>query len=552
MKCLCIDLGTYSIKSVLGELERKNFSIIDAHTTVLNHEWKADFKEPELPSIPDNEEEAEQALSLEEKKAIKIQEFIKLFDEIFRTAHDVIEYYRNTYQFDGKVLINLSDAMLTTRFLELPVTQKKKLEQMIPFQLESSLPFSLNDSHFALDVTKLKQSSKAIIYIAKLNQFDRFYGQMQLHEIGAATLAPMMSFYQSALQNAPLDEGHSLFVDFGYRSTKAYHVIDNTIVSNHQSLSAGEGLEEFLISVLNQDASYVREIIETQLTLRMSDGEEPNQLQKLLLQYFFPLIKEIRRWVTSHKVKHASGLDRIIITGGLSKIDGIQKFLQQQLNVPVVFAETKSFNFHGQIELDHDFYNCALMIDSLVNKAHVANFLHGQYQSNFQQNIPVTSSAFVLTRVAMLSVLICLFLVIENFVLLSPKLKKVTKQARNMGKASTIGLTKTDLSRMRRKPENVNRLIKKKVTLLKKDYEQLQKASSKSDIEGLFQFNSLIGKNDKVSIVEFITTDSKSRVLLRAEEEKEIVRMQNYLNYSGLKELSVNRTDKNLRVEFKL
>jgi general secretion pathway protein L len=107
MKYLALDVGSYSIKSMLIKYERKQLFLLDASEFVLD----------ELRGEIDPEGDD---LSVQ-KNLIK----------------NIIPS-----DFDGKVIWQLPNRFITSRHMLLPVTQKKKIDSMIPFQLDENLPFS--------------------------------------------------------------------------------------------------------------------------------------------------------------------------------------------------------------------------------------------------------------------------------------------------------------------------------------------------------------------------------------------------------------------------
>ena len=108
---------------------------------------------------------------------------------------------------------------------------------MIPFQLDGNLPFSMNDTHWASTIFKNTDSFQAQVFITKIDKFESFFNKLSSFNIEVATLAPPMSFWQSAIPELGM-QGHAIIVDLGHEMINAYHLINQRIVTNHTSYYA--------------------------------------------------------------------------------------------------------------------------------------------------------------------------------------------------------------------------------------------------------------------------------------------------------------------------
>src|SRR5690606_6507160 len=114
MHILAIDIGSYSVKYISSNVDRRKVSHQEMSEIVLR-----DF-------MADNPEQ-----TLEEAQMLIVQDII---DTIARQ--------------DTRIIFQASPQIMTTRFLTLPVKSKKKADLMLPFQLEEDIPYSLSDIHY--------------------------------------------------------------------------------------------------------------------------------------------------------------------------------------------------------------------------------------------------------------------------------------------------------------------------------------------------------------------------------------------------------------------
>src|SRR6476646_982413 len=115
MNILAIDVGSYSVKFIEVRPERKNLVLIEKHEVVLD---EARSLYPDIQSTTELQKEI-------------------VASHIHKKASDL------------KIVFQLPNEMLTTRYLDIPGTSKRKTEQIIPFQLDENLPYSLNQAHFS-------------------------------------------------------------------------------------------------------------------------------------------------------------------------------------------------------------------------------------------------------------------------------------------------------------------------------------------------------------------------------------------------------------------
>src|SRR5687768_10335650 len=105
MNILSIDVGSYSIKFIESHFERKQL-VHQSFYQIILEEFAQDFP-----------------------KEITLEE-IQL---------EVVKEYLKKGKFEGKIIYQYPSRQLTVRLLTLPVISKKKVEMMIPFQLDKNL-----------------------------------------------------------------------------------------------------------------------------------------------------------------------------------------------------------------------------------------------------------------------------------------------------------------------------------------------------------------------------------------------------------------------------
>lgn len=538
MDILCIDLGNYAIKFLYGRVDRKDFEI-------------QDFKKVDLtphldhPNLDELEDPEQYRKKLEERNHQRLN--IQL---------QFIKNYVQEINFTGKMLLTLPENLVTTRYLELPVNNRKKAEMMIPFQLEGDLPFSMNDTHWTNTLFKKENGMQAQVYITKIEEFDQFYSKLNFSNIEVATLAPPMSYWQSAIPELAM-QGHAIIIDFGHEMVNAYHLINQRIVTNHTSYYAGKAMDEFIAHSFSLDIEQVTRIkLERSLILSEEDRQQDEELTEseksmdlLLKQFLYPMMKEIKRWIIGHQVKFGNNIDLIYVTGGMSNIPGLRDFIESNFSVPVRGIEYRNLPFILPSKIyTKDFGLCLAMAQSQFSKTPVANFLKGQYQSGFQVTIPVINTGFIVTRAIILSLVISFLLLLEAFIIMNPRNDALVKKNLSIVKDKTIALGKVSNKRLREDPDKILSQINRKLSVVKKDYESLKDASTYNAMQGIVKIANLIGKNDKIEILEMTNIDKEISVLVRSKDEKEITRLKDFLGIGEIPGLSLTHDGDELRI----
>lgn len=537
MNLLCIDIGSYSIKFLRGFFERKIFQIEDFKKVEL-------LEYLDLPNLEELEDPEQYHEKLEERA-----------NQLLSVQFKLINEYIDDNDFDGKILLSLPESLITTRYLELPVNNRKKAEMMIPFQLEGNLPFSMGDTHWTNSLFKVNNGMQAQVFVTKLDEFDRFYSKLNYSGLSVATLAPPMSFWQSAIPELGM-EGHAIIIDFGHDMVNAYHLINQRIVTNHTSYYAGKAMDEFIAHSFSLDIEQVnnlkleKAVLLTEEEIEAGDADESQINMNLLMkQFLYPAMKEIKRWLISHQVKFNAPVEMIYLTGGMSNLPGFKEFIETNFHIPVRDIEYRNLPFILPNKIyTKEFGLCLAMAQSQFSKTPVANFLKDQYQSDFQVTIPLKSSSFLFSRAMILSLTICVFLLIEKFVLLDPQLKDLSRSSSKAVKNPIIALDKNQQKRVRRSPDKVARIINRKVQLAKRELESLEDASSYNAIDGILKLGKIIGENDKLEILEMTNVDEEISALIEGENEEEITRLKDYLSFVGLQNLQLRQDGNKMRI----
>lgn len=522
MNSLIIDVGSYAVKFLEVKTDRKYLKVVSQQSIPLNKV---------SPKI----------------RAKKSLEDIQLY---------VIKNYLDNNPFAGKVYFQISEEQITSRFLTLPVGQRRKAEMMIPFQLEENLPFSSSQIHTTSSLQKISnKETKAVINITQLEIFDQYYEKLRREELVPAVLTTELSWVHSFADIQEL-EGPLAIVDIGHHSTKCYFIFNKQVVSNHISYIAGEAIDQMISSsyeIPQEDAVIYKHENCFFLTEQQYEevDEEQARFAKLMKQAIWPLVLDLKRWEVGFRVKYGHPIDKVLITGGTSNINNAANFFSQALNMPVeIFNPYKYLDFDcPQVKADEElsFSLAAIAARASLSKTRIANFLHGQYTSSFNQNISLHSTAFLFTRSLMASLLLAAILLGERFLLLDSKERQMDQRVVNESM-----LERNERNIFRLAPERLITKIKRNNNQVQQEVRLVSSALGMDALSSLVQLSDYLNSNKKIDLVFFKSQNKNVETKFMSEDITELKTLKEFLEKSTLTSLSVilDENEKTLSANF--
>lgn len=523
MTLLAIDIGTYSIKfyetkPVAGKLKLINYE--EVHLSELNSQT---FEE----------------LTLQEKQFTLIARYLK------KRENPV------------KIISHLDHEMMTTRYLTLPVNQKRKAQLMIPFQLEDHLPYSLSNTHITSFLHKEDKNHFAQVCVTEKDFFAEYYHYQKERSILPAIVSTDLFAIQSYLLETKNVDTFCL-VDIGHHTTKAYLIDKGRVVANHISHIAGATIDEVISHTYN--ISYQEAVTykhENAFFLTDSQLEEVEPEQKnfglVMKQAFTPLINELRRWEVGLRVKHGREIQKYVLTGGSANIDNIDNFLSGPLGFPV-----EKFNPYHNLDydllgVDEAMHNsmalCHVMSIAQSSKHTAPNLLHSDFQGEYSESIPLHSSVFVATRVALLCLIIATGLFIER-IFINQDISTVDQVAIAHLQASDINLPRQIRDLYRTRPERVLSELQRQQNNHQQNYLALRELSENRTMAEFFNFQQKIPPISEVNLKRLVVNSSFVEALFFSEDMTKLNDLRERLYGLRYTDATIYLDDRNKHVEF--
>lgn len=525
MKILTIDPGSYSVKFLYSKIEKRYITLQHAQEVIISSQIK-NF--PEDTSL----------------SAIQIA---------------IIEKHLSEFHHDGKILIMLPQEFVSTRFLNLPVTSKKKAELMIPFQLEENLPLGLKDIHYTYELTKKDKETRVVINTVQKTLYDNLYNLMSEKNITPNIHTSETTVIQKyVLENSIIRP--TCLLDIGHNTTKAYFIFNKEIQTIHTSYIGGKLIDDIISKTYNiapTEASQYKHLnafflIEQQYNEVSADQRDFAILMKDIMQ---PLINDFRRWELGFRVKCNMRVDKVLLTGGTSKISNIDNFLTQNFSIEVTKIDLLNIPSKIRIEGDKNrFKNHEVAIIaafSQISSTPVANFLSGEYSNNSDNGIPLHSTAFLFSRSLIISLLLAFFLVIENQLLnIQNKdlMNKISKSIQN----SDQDISKKDQRKFKTNPEHLQNLLLKKGKSLDNEIVMIESTLNKDSLSSLAFLSQKIKKLDKVDMTKFSIKDSIVNASFTAQDTKSFENLKAVFESIALngKNIDADPTNKEINLQY--
>jgi len=131
------------------------------------------------------------------------------------------------------------------------------------------------------------------------------------------------------------DPTESLIVDIGSRSTSISVAAGGSLKYSVQTDIAGGSLTQTISGGLGINIQRAEEL-KKRLGILGRGGEY--ELSSLMLPYLDVILGEVKRVKETYEKTYKNVIERVIITGGGANLLGIEKYMEQQFNLPIVKA----------------------------------------------------------------------------------------------------------------------------------------------------------------------------------------------------------------------
>jgi general secretion pathway protein L len=507
MNILSIDIGSYSIKFLTTDIEGKKL-VYNNHKEIIIEQAKKQYSDE---------------LSFQSIQFNIVRDFLKNNPP------------------EGRVIFQLDESNIISRYINVPNNNRKEAEAMLMFQLDEDIPFSTGNAHICKNMLKKQNSYEAILNIAKLDDFDSTYQELNSLGIIPNILTTEILAVNSYIENQNYADSFCI-LDLGHTTTKAYFVHKNKVVSNHISHIAGAVINDVIAQtyqISEPDAVIYKHENCFFLTEAQYDQVHKDQQEFALLmkQIFTPLINDIRRWEMGFRMKNGAQLEAFYIVGGTSQIRNLTQFLSQNLGTPVEFWDNfsdvtdKEFNLNDKAQAS--FAITKTMASAQLNKQPLPSFLTGVYSNISSENIPLHSTAFVNFRIYAVALIIIISLILEKRALNFSNLQ-IDKRIVKLLKSPSLGISTAKRKLYRRKPEVILKFFKKKNQLMVQEVNTIMSSAKVNATSSLAELSKVLDSNKNIDLISFISENGLATARFQGKTSGEAATLKNFIQSSVL------------------
>lgn len=521
MKYLAIDLGSYSVKTMLINLERKQLELLDVGEFVLE----------ELKSELDPEGTT-------------------------RSLHRILVQNIIPKEFEGKTIFQLPNHLITSRHLNLPVTQRKKVDMMIPFQMDENLPFSTMDAQFFTQQLKKGDSTSCLVNVTKRPELTDFFNQYEIHDCLPTVLTSELSVIHAQALNKSIN-GPIAILDIGHSASKCYLIYDNEVISHHFSSCAGSTIDE-VISQTYQIPLKEAVIYKHQNCFLLTDGQyegvttEQKEFALLMKKTITPLVLDLKRWLLGFRVKYGMPIENIYLTGGSTNIHNIGNFFAQQTGIKTDFL-TMGESLADPEELlsgvEGKYFMSGLMALNLVGKNKPGNFLTGDYSTGSNLSLPLHSASFYFSRAGIMALVLSILLGVDTF-FQSRKEKDLDKTLKNLVKRRELALNPAEQRGYKNRIDKIESKLVRENQKIEDEVSTLLSATKSNGLASLERLFDLFSAKSGIELSEFTSTPKETSGTFRVKNNQELKSIQEILQASGFQNLKTKAVGSSLTFSF--
>jgi len=518
MSFLICDVGSYSFKYALIKIIRKSYHI-DSFEEVIFPKNIFD------KNLDDNVDQVE--FSFHENYQKRLEYFL--------------EYLKNNNFIDLKIYLNFPDNYLTSRYITLPIENKKKAIQMLPFQLDEQLPQSLDSQHFSTFIKAHSKSSSTITQIVNKKTFSNIYNIFEKFSIFPQNLSSNL-FYFNSNTNNQIKNG--AIADIGHNYTHFYCIKNSVIIADQTFHFGGKLITEMISQVYNistDEALIFKHRNSFFLTsLQFSDVDEDQQeFAKLMNKISQPLVMEINRWRLSIRVNHGFSIENFYLVGGTSKIKNISEYLEEETGVKFesLTQDTSSTKLN---------WNLGNQAQAIISKTKAPSLLTGNYSTKNNDTLPWESLLFTFSRGLIFASFVLMIIIIDTFLITKPENKRVKKQLTKIIKRTTVPINRKDKLLLRRRPLLFQKKLVNKIKKAKLKNSKISITIETTPLEILNSMSKSINVLGQTHLDKFVTDGISVKAYFKSKDLGELDKLKIDIEQNSFKSTKI-RLDKNTK-----
>ncbi|MBS3734287.1 MAG: type IV pilus assembly protein PilM [Phycisphaerae bacterium] len=235
---------------------------------------------------------------------------------------------------DAVVAVAVPGQTSFTRFVKLPPVEEKKVPDIVRFEAEQQIPFPINEVTWRWQTFHDPDSPDVEVGLFAMKRENVDEAIAQLSEVGLGVdivqMAPLALYNFMVGDDQLADDGATLLIDVGTDKTDLV-VADGARIWTRTIQIGGNNFTEALVRAFKLSFAKAEKLKRSAATSKYA-----RQIFQAMRPVFADLVQEVQRSIGYYTSLHReTRFAKVLGLGNGFRLPGLQKFLQQNLDVPV-------------------------------------------------------------------------------------------------------------------------------------------------------------------------------------------------------------------------
>ena len=233
----------------------------------------------------------------------------------------------------GSIAVGVSGQQSFARFIKLPPVESKKIPEIVRFEAIQQIPFPLDDVEWSYQLFQAPESPDVEVGIFAMrkelvNQHIKYFTDFDLN-VQVVQMNPL-AVYNAMHYDGRLASGTTMIIDLGAENTDLI-IADKETIWMRSIPIGGNNFTQTLEKAFKLPFTKAEELKRNAATSKYA-----RQIFQAMRPVFADLVAEIQRSIGFYASVHRdSRIRKIMALGGTFKLPGLQKYLQQNLQLDV-------------------------------------------------------------------------------------------------------------------------------------------------------------------------------------------------------------------------
>lgn len=248
---------------------------------------------------------------------------------------------------DDMIAVGISGEETLQRVLEFPFSDDKSLREAVGFELESHIPWDLEDVIVDyLIVGQRDEMTRVLAVAARRETVGEALDLLRDCGLEPKRLGLAAVSYAALIRAMPeATDGTTLLLDIGASGTDAAFVEDGQL-RLLRTLSTGSDDVRALFEACFDTSDADGDVLASHGLLLppglQADGLDEQTLHDATAASLMPILREVRQTLAVYGKGGRPRPDRLVITGGLSRLRGMVEYLEGVLQLPVLTVDAST------------------------------------------------------------------------------------------------------------------------------------------------------------------------------------------------------------------